>query len=173
MQIIFTLEFLSPCLSGTHLESIKTNLNVGVIHKKLQLNSQLYHIKALYYAMRPSFAFSEYAKECNFPKSPSSSFSNSMTVSYHSRQKSTCAFQDTSNHLLSICSGPLLIQLKQPPRVRVLTTTGQSCYLVAQSCPALWDPMDCSPPGSSVHGISQARILESVTIFFSRVIFLT
>ena len=87
MQIIFTLEFLSPCLSGTHLESIKTNLNVGVIHKKLQLNSQLYHIKALYYAMRPSFAFSEYAKECNFPKSPSSSFSNSMTVSYHSRQK--------------------------------------------------------------------------------------
>ena len=32
--------------------------------------------------------------------------------------------------------------------------------LVAQSCPALCDPMDCSPPGSSVHGISQARILE-------------
>ena len=32
--------------------------------------------------------------------------------------------------------------------------------LVAQSCPALRDPVDCSPPGSSVHGISQARILE-------------
>ena len=30
--------------------------------------------------------------------------------------------------------------------------------LVAQSCPTLCDPMDCSPPGSSVHGISQARI---------------
>ena len=30
----------------------------------------------------------------------------------------------------------------------------------AQSCPTLCDPMDCSPPGSSVHGISQARILE-------------
>ena len=29
-----------------------------------------------------------------------------------------------------------------------------------QSCPALCDPMDCSPPGSSVHGILQARILE-------------
>ena len=28
-----------------------------------------------------------------------------------------------------------------------------------QSCPTLCDPMDCSPPGSSVHGISQARIL--------------
>ena len=31
---------------------------------------------------------------------------------------------------------------------------------VAQSCPTLWDPMDCSPPGSSVHGIFQARVLE-------------
>ena len=31
---------------------------------------------------------------------------------------------------------------------------------VAQSCPILSDPMDCSPPGSSIHGISQARALE-------------
>ena len=29
-----------------------------------------------------------------------------------------------------------------------------------QSCPTLWDPVDCSPPGSSVHGILKARILE-------------
>ena len=40
--------------------------------------------------------------------------------------------------------------------------------LVAQSCPTLCDPMDCSPPGSSVHGIFQARILEWVAISFSR-----
>ena len=31
---------------------------------------------------------------------------------------------------------------------------------VAQSCPTLRDPMDCSPPGSSIHGIFQARVLE-------------
>ena len=31
-----------------------------------------------------------------------------------------------------------------------------------QSCPTLWDLMNCSPPGSSVHGILQARILEWV-----------
>ena len=31
---------------------------------------------------------------------------------------------------------------------------------VVQSCPTLWDPMDCSPPRSSVHGISQTRILQ-------------
>ena len=37
---------------------------------------------------------------------------------------------------------------------------------VAQSCPTLSDPMDCSPPGSSVHGIFQARVLEWVAIAF-------
>ena len=36
--------------------------------------------------------------------------------------------------------------------------------LVTQSCPPLCDPMDCSPPGSSVNGILQARILEWVAI---------
>ena len=40
--------------------------------------------------------------------------------------------------------------------------------LVTQSCPTLWDPKDCSPPGSSVHGILQARILECIVIPFSR-----
>ena len=40
--------------------------------------------------------------------------------------------------------------------------------LVAQSCPTLCDPMDCSPSSSSVHGILQARILEWVAISFSR-----
>ena len=39
------------------------------------------------------------------------------------------------------------------------------CY---QSCPTLWDLMDCSPPGSSVHGILQARILEWVAMPSSR-----
>ena len=40
---------------------------------------------------------------------------------------------------------------------------------VAQLCPTLCDPIDCSLPGSSVHGIPQARILEWVAIPFSRV----
>ena len=38
-----------------------------------------------------------------------------------------------------------------------------SCSVVSDSC----DPMDCSPPGSSVHGILQAKILEWVAIPFS------
>ena len=40
--------------------------------------------------------------------------------------------------------------------------------LIAQLCPTLCDPMDCSPAGSSVHGILQARMLEWVAIPFSR-----
>ena len=42
------------------------------------------------------------------------------------------------------------------------------CCLIAQSCLTLRDPMDCSPPGFSVYGISQARILEWVAISYSR-----
>ena len=45
------------------------------------------------------------------------------------------------------------------------------CYmycLVTQSCPSLWQPCKCSLPGSSVHGISQAKLLEWVAISFSR-----
>ena len=40
---------------------------------------------------------------------------------------------------------------------------------VAQLCPTLHDPIDCSPPGSSVHGILQARVLEWDAIAFSAV----
>jgi len=65
---------------------------------------------------------------------------------------------------------------------RVLTTSRRNCphgintlveesevkVLVTQSCLTLCNPMDCSLPGSSVHGILQARILEWVAIPFSR-----
>ena len=47
-------------------------------------------------------------------------------------------------------------------------TGSESDSEVAQSCPALCDPMDCSLPGSSIHGIFQARVLEWVAISFSR-----
>ena len=46
---------------------------------------------------------------------------------------------------------------------------GTSVFLlVAQLCLTLCDPMDCSPPGFSVHGIFQARILEWFAVSFSR-----
>ena len=53
----------------------------------------------------------------------------------------------------------------------VISTSGPFYLLkvkVAQSCPTLCDPIDCSPQGSSVHGILQARILEWVAVPFSK-----
>ena len=53
--------------------------------------------------------------------------------------------------------------------------TNVGCVYVcvrAQLCPTLHDPMDCSPPGSSVHGILLARILECGTISFFQGTFL-
>ena len=50
----------------------------------------------------------------------------------------------------------------------ILTTIYDSESEVTQSCPTLCDPMDCSLPGSSVHRIFQARVLEWVAISFSR-----
>ena len=41
-------------------------------------------------------------------------------------------------------------------------------HIVAQSCPTLWDPMDCLLPGSSVHGIAPKRILGWVAIAYFR-----
>ena len=53
-------------------------------------------------------------------------------------------------------------------RCRVVLEYVCVCVCVrAQSCPTLCDPVDCRPPGSSVHGIFKARILEQVAISYS------
>ena len=58
--------------------------------------------------------------------------------------------------------------------LRVLSDPGQTPFAclseseIAQSCPTLCNPMNCSLLGSSVHGIFQARVLEWVAISFSR-----
>ena len=49
----------------------------------------------------------------------------------------------------------------------------QEVCVCAESCPSFCDTMDCSPPGSSVHGLLQARILEWAAISYSRGIFTT
>ena len=77
----------------------------------------------------------------------------------------------------SLQSCPTLCSPRQPTRPRRPwdfpgKNTGVGCHVLLQcrkvkserefahSCPTLSDPMDCSPPGSSVHGIFQARVLE-------------
>ena len=58
-------------------------------------------------------------------------------------------------------------QLTQAPPHRYWVCKKEKSGSVAQSCPTLCDPIGCSPPGFSVHGILQARILESVAPPFS------
>ena len=84
----------------------------------------------------------------------------------------------------SVVSDSVRPQRRQPTRLPLPwdspgKNTGLGCHFllqcmkvkiqseVAQSCLTLQDPMDCSPPGSSVHGIFQARELEWAAITFS------
>ena len=55
-------------------------------------------------------------------------------------------------------------RLHLPTEILNSVSTVVCCVLVSESCPTLCDPMDCSPPGSSVHGILQAGIMEWVAI---------
>ena len=51
----------------------------------------------------------------------------------------------------------------------VYNSTTAAAAMSLQTSPTLCDPMDCSPPGSSTHGIFQARVLEWSAIAFSEV----
>ena len=77
---------------------------------------------------------------------------------------------DTQNVFMNVCQ--ILNDLDHwscsfffPPPKKMLRKKESE---VAQSCPTLCDPMDCSLPGFSVHGILQARVLEWGAIAFSR-----
>ena len=72
----------------------------------------------------------------------------------------------TESQLLWPTSGTEDLLLSPSPSLFKLTLNLK--VLVAQSYPTLCDTVDCSPPGSSVHGILQARILEWVIILFSK-----
>ena len=63
---------------------------------------------------------------------------------------------------------PLLFPQVHSLQLPLFNSDSDSDNEVVQSCPTLCDPVDCSLPGSSLHGILQARILERVTISFSR-----
>ena len=64
----------------------------------------------------------------------------------------------------ALCLPGRLSQISKWMRPRLLKSESE----VTQSCPTLCDPMDCSLPGSSVHGIFQARVLKWIAISLSR-----
>ena len=67
-------------------------------------------------------------------------------------------------------SGKAVLPMVAVGRAAVYLWSQQQCMPAKslQSCPTLCNPMDCSPPGSPVHGILQARILAQVAMPFSR-----
>ena len=69
----------------------------------------------------------------------------------------------------SLHSRPLVLpcSCRMPPSPHIFLSF-IFIVLVSEFCPTLCDPVECSPPGSSVHGILQARILEWVAIPFCR-----
>ena len=71
------------------------------------------------------------------------------------------------------CIGRWILHTEPPGKSLMINSQEHLMFLekiseIVQSCPTLCDPMDCSLPGSSVHGILQARVLEWVAISFSR-----
>ena len=111
------------------------------------------------------------SSQCTSPKHPVSNL-NWQFVSYmdllkHSGLISFCFLNPATLHnMLSIQNTDLF-----PFRYWLVEDVGTILYLVGlvtQSCPTLCNPMDCSPPGSSVRVILQERILEWVAIPFSR-----
>ena len=59
------------------------------------------------------------------------------------------------------------LNLFQDDSEKLMTHESEKWKLVSRLCPTLCDPVDCSPPGSSIHGILQARVPEWVAISFS------
>ena len=104
-----------------------------------------------------------------------------MAQHHHQKAKHTFHF-DIPTTVLSVSAFILGVDAKHGmmvatahnPSIKVGKSGGkpQNHYaalcLITQSCPTLCIPMDCSLPGSSIHGILQARILEWVAIPFSR-----
>ena len=83
----------------------------------------------------------------------------------------------TNGHGLSVCLHVMAFDFHQSVRIKsnniiyiidINIISVIMSVLSRQSCPTLCDPMDCSPPGSSVHGILQSRTLEWDAICFSR-----
>ena len=75
---------------------------------------------------------------------------------------------EAKRSLLEEAWGPISVSATAQSKNEGALLRPFSVMLVARSCPILCDPMACSSPGSSVHGILQARILEWVAISSSR-----
>ena len=101
----------------------------------------------------------------------STALMNDPEVLQTTRKLNGCASSDYQRHNSShfdSSSVTALCPYLYFPIIMIAAATKWSESEVAQSCPTLCDPMDGSPPGFTVHGILQARVLERAAIPFSR-----
>ena len=78
-------------------------------------------------------------------------------------------FCTMANYKSNVNTNPKYFQIFKNLK-RQLTILSKHVCMHIQSCPTLCNPMDCSPPGFSLHGIFQARVLEWGAIAFSVVV---
>ena len=90
------------------------------------------------------------------------------TVAYQAPPSMGFSRQEYWSGLLCLLPGDLPQPRIEPTSLTFPVLAGGFLSEVAQSCPTLCDPVDCSLSGSSVHGIFQARVLEWTAISFSR-----
>ena len=88
--------------------------------------------------------------------------------SAHALKQKNVIFKDTQAFEVAAQSPLSQSWLSLQVRGIIYSISSSVCVSVAKSCLSLCNPVDCSPPASSVHGISQAKILEWVTISFCR-----
>ena len=94
--------------------------------------------------------------------------SKMMSLLFNTLSRFIISLLPRSKHLLiSWLQSPSAVIL-EPKKIQFVTVSSKVSFIMCvcakllQSCPTLSDPMDCSPPGFSVHGIFQATILELV-----------
>ena len=90
------------------------------------------------------------------------------TVQGVAKSQTITAEQPPSNRK-TYCGNHFMMCVSQIIRLYMVNIYSESESEVAQSCQTLCDPVDCSPPGSSLHVILQARILEWGAISFSKI----
>ena len=146
----------------------------------LRLNSKSSLLWKCYWSFRPTYPHTSIQALLFTPSSmlPSTCWSSIHPHLHPSWNLQTFTkglpWQDLSS-LMGIKVNYMSLSLREHSPTETITslqaiTRYCHCPIVcARSCPILYDPMDCSPPGSSLHGISWARILEWVSISSSRV----
>ena len=98
-------------------------------------------------------------------------FGKVMSLLFNMLSRFVIDFLPKSQCLLISWLWSLSAMILEPKKIKSVTSVWILIKVkvsVAQSCLTLWDSVDCSLPGSSVHGILQVRILEWVAIPFSR-----